>query len=70
MAVRGFIIDIFPINYKNPIRIEFFDTIIESIRFFDIDSQRTISSINNATIIPATEFLQDLWQGKIYTSEY
>ena len=56
-STRGGVIDIYSINYSNPIRIEFFDTIIESIRFFDIDSQRTISSINNATIIPATEFL-------------
>lgn len=56
-STRGGVIDIFSINYNKPIRIEFFDTIIESIRFFDYESQRTIDSINQVKIIPATEFL-------------
>ncbi len=38
-AVRSFIIDIFSINYNEPIRIEFFGDDIESIRFFDADTQ-------------------------------
>ena len=56
-STRGGVIDIFSINYENPIRIEFFDTEIESIRFFDIETQRTINSINNVKILPACEFL-------------
>jgi len=56
-AARGGIIDIYSINYSNPIRIEFFDTIIESIRFFDISSQRTIEKIEQVTVLPATDNL-------------
>ena len=54
---RGFVIDIFPIDEENPIRIEFFDDEIESIRYFDSDSQKSISTINEAVIKPFTEFL-------------
>ena len=56
-SIRGGIIDIFSVNYANPIRIEFFDNIIESIRFFDIETQRTISKTNDITIIPATLYI-------------
>ena len=58
-STRGGVIDIFSINYDKPLRIEFFDTIIESIRFFDEESQRTIKTTNTVKIIPATEFLID-----------
>lgn len=56
-AARGGIIDVYSINYEYPLRIEFFDNIIDSIRFFDISSQRTIEVIKDATIIPATDLL-------------
>lgn len=56
-GVRGFIIDIYPIDENNPIRIEFFDDEIESIRYFDCDSQKSISSINSITIKPFFEFI-------------
>ena len=39
---RGEVIDIYSVNYDNPIRIEFFDNEIDSIRFFDSESQKTI----------------------------
>ncbi|MEO0092397.1 MAG: transcription-repair coupling factor [candidate division WOR-3 bacterium] len=42
-AVRGNIVDIFPSKQTNPIRIEFFDNSIESLRYFDTISQRSIS---------------------------
>lgn len=54
-AKRGSIIDIWPINYENPIRIELFDTEIDSIRFFDKSTQRTIEKINEFTISPTNE---------------
>ena len=57
IAVRGFVIDIFPINYKDPIRIEFFGDEIESIRVFDIDSQLTKEKISSVEIIPNSEFI-------------
>ena len=56
-ASRGGILDVFSINYPDPIRIEFFDTEIESIRFFNPDTQRTIRSIDEVVLIPATEVL-------------
>ena len=56
-AARGGIIDVFSINYDHPIRIEFFDTEIDSIRFFDIATQRTIETIDEVSIIPATTTL-------------
>lgn len=58
-ASRGGIIDVYSINHEHPIRIEFFDNIIESIRYFDISTQRTIEIIKQADIIPATDLLFD-----------
>ena len=55
IAVRGYVIDIFPINSDNPIRIEFWGDEIDSIRTFNIDSQLTLSKINEVTIFPNTE---------------
>lgn len=57
MALRGFVVDIFPINNVNPIRIEFWGDEIESIRYFDVNNQRTIEEIDESVIIPNTEFL-------------
>ncbi|MCF0105439.1 MAG: transcription-repair coupling factor, partial [Holdemanella sp.] len=56
-ASRGGIVDIFSLEYENPIRIEFFDTEIESIRFFDENTQRTIKEIDSIMISPATDLL-------------
>lgn len=53
-SIRGDIIDIFSLNYQNPIRIEFFDDDIESIRFFDISSQTSYEQVNSITILPAS----------------
>lgn len=58
-AARGGIIDVYSMNYEYPIRIEFFDNIIESIRFFDISTQRTIEIIKEVQIIPASHLLFD-----------
>ena len=49
-SVRGFIIDIYPINELHPIRIEFFGNIIESIRYFDENTQRKIEDINEINV--------------------
>ncbi len=56
-ASRGGIIDIFPINSEFPVRIEFFDNEIESLRFFDLSSQRTTELISEIWIQPATDIL-------------
>ncbi len=54
-ALRGFVLDIFPINFDNPIRIEFFGDDIDSIRYFDLDSQKSISRLDNITVLPFNE---------------
>ena len=46
-AMRGGIIDIFTPIYKNPLRIEIFDDLIESVRFFDIETQLSIDKIQS-----------------------
>lgn len=56
-AARGGIIDVFSINHEHPLRIEFFDNVIESIRYFDISTQRTLKVLNEAMIIPANDLL-------------
>ena len=49
-AVRGSIVDVFSVNYSRPLRIEFFDNEIDSLRFFDINTQSTIETVPEATI--------------------
>ncbi len=58
-SVRGGIVDVFPLTTKCPIRIEFWGDEIDSIRYFDAISQRSIDTISNATILPVEEFLVD-----------
>ena len=59
VSSRGFIIDLFPINEDNAIRIEFFGDEIESIRYFDVNTQLSIKKIDEITITPFSEFLTD-----------
>lgn len=59
MAVRGFIVDIFPIGETHPIRIEYFGDEIDSIRYFDEDTQKSIENIKSIKVYPATEFIVD-----------
>ncbi len=54
-AVRGSIIDVYPPNELNAIRIEFFDDEIDSIRSFDMLSQRSIEMLDEIKIAPTTE---------------
>ena len=59
IGIRGFIIDIFPIDSEFPIRIEFFDDEIETIKEFDPATQKSFSTINKVTIFPNTELIVD-----------
>ena len=56
-AMRGGILDIYPPYVENPIRIELFDTEVDSIRTFSADDQRSIEKLQQITILPATELL-------------
>ena len=49
-SVRGFVIDIFPINSERPIRIELFDDQIEKIKYFDIVTQKSDKEVNEVLI--------------------
>lgn len=54
-SVRGGILDIFSPNYDEPVRIEFFDNEIDSIRYFDAADQRSRANTDTARIIPVSE---------------
>ena len=56
-ASRGGVLDIFSINHTQPVRVEFFDDEIESIRFFDVATQKTIVPIQEIDIVPASDLL-------------
>ena len=56
-SVRGGIIDVFALNHEDPVRIEFFDDVIESIRYFDVGTQRTKSQLKQILISPASDVL-------------
>ncbi|MCI7238604.1 MAG: transcription-repair coupling factor [Anaerococcus sp.] len=56
-AKRGSIIDFWPVDLDNPIRLELFDDEVDSIRAFDKDSQRTIEKISRVEIGPVSELL-------------
>ena len=58
-AFRGSIIDIFPMGEKAPFRIDLLDNDIESLRIFDPESQRTLSSVERLRLLPAREFPLD-----------
>lgn len=56
-AVRGGIIDVYPLTSENPYRIELWDTEVDSMRSFDAESQRSIENIEELEIFPATELI-------------
>lgn len=58
-AVRGSLLDFFPMGTNHPIRIDFFDDVVESVRTFDPDSQRSIDILKNVQVMPAHEYPLD-----------
>lgn len=58
-AIRGGIIDIFPLTEDCPYRIELWDDEIDTIRSFDIESQRSIENVKELVIFPAAEIILD-----------
>ncbi|MDZ7809865.1 MAG: hypothetical protein U5L11_06520 [Arhodomonas sp.] len=55
-AVRGSILDLFPMGSEAPVRIELFDDEIETIRHFDPETQRSSGRIPELELLPAREF--------------
>jgi transcription-repair coupling factor (superfamily II helicase) len=57
VSVRGGIVDIFPSNRKNPCRLEFLGDMIDNVKEFDVESQRSSMPINGVSVLPAREFV-------------
>ncbi|MBL8386277.1 MAG: transcription-repair coupling factor, partial [Burkholderiales bacterium] len=58
-AARGGLIDLFPMGSAVPYRIDLFDDVIESIKTFDVDTQRTIYPVPEIRLLPGREFPMD-----------
>ncbi|HGH6981303.1 TPA: transcription-repair coupling factor [Neisseria meningitidis] len=69
-AVRGGIVDLFPMGSEMPYRIDLFDDEIDSIKTFDTDTQRTISPVSEIRLLPAHEFPTDSEAQKIFRSRF
>ena len=54
-SIRGGIVDIFPLTEEVPVRIELWDDEVDSIRTFDLESQRSVEQLESITIYPAAE---------------
>lgn len=56
-AIRGSIVDVYPLDADYPVRLDFFDTELDSMRSFDAENQRSIENIDSLTILPATDLV-------------
>lgn len=54
-AIRGDIVDIYPLNVDNPVRIEFFGNQVDKIKFFDTETQRSMEELDEIEILPAND---------------
>lgn len=58
-ATRGSIIDLFPMGSTKPVRMDLFDNEIDSLRYFDTETQRSLDTLTEINLLPAHEFLLD-----------
>ena len=65
VGIRGYVIDIFPTSCENAVRIEFWGVTIDSIKYFDVDTQLSLEEIDEVTIYPFTEFILDKYNDGI-----
>ncbi len=56
-AVRGDVVDVYPINYDQPLRIDFFGDTIESIKMFDVEDRKNLGLIDSVDILQCSEYL-------------
>jgi transcription-repair coupling factor (superfamily II helicase) len=54
-SVRGGILDVFPVEAERPVRVEFFGDTVESLRTFDVETQRSVLKIADVTLLPLRE---------------
>lgn len=69
-ATRGALLDLFPMGSDIPYRLDFFDDEIDSIRTFDIDTQRTLAEVDNINLLPAHEFPTDKGAIELFRSQW
>ena len=69
-AVRGGIVDLFPMGADFPYRIDLFDNEIDSIKTFDPDTQRTLAPVSEIRLLPAHEFPTDADAQKIFRNRF
>ncbi len=55
-SVRGAVIDLYPMGFEWPVRLDYFDNEIDSLRTFNPDDQRTLNKIDALSVLPAREF--------------
>ncbi|MCP3850997.1 MAG: transcription-repair coupling factor [Gammaproteobacteria bacterium] len=69
-AVRGSIIDLYPMGSKLPYRIDLFDDEIDTIKIFDIETQRSVKPIDSINMMPAREFPLDKESIELFREQY
>lgn len=69
-ATRGALLDLFPMGSDEPYRIDFFDDEIDSLRLFDVDSQRTLNEVERIDLLPAHEFPTDKNAIELFRSQW
>ena len=56
-SIRGSIVDIYPLNAEYPVRMELFDVEIDSMRYFDVETQRSLGNVKKVAISPTSELV-------------
>ncbi|WP_189654458.1 transcription-repair coupling factor [Pectobacterium aquaticum] len=69
-ATRGALLDLFPMGSEEPYRIDFFDDEIDSLRLFDVDTQRTLNEVPHINLLPAHEFPTDKAAIELFRSQW
>ncbi|SFV64511.1 Transcription-repair coupling factor [hydrothermal vent metagenome] len=69
-SIKGSIIDVFAMGAKQPFRLDLFDEEIETIRFFDVETQRSIEEVKNIELLPAKEFVADKESIDLFVENY
>ena len=69
-ATRGALLDLFPMGSDQPYRLDFFDDEIDSLRLFDVDSQRTLEEVAAINLLPAHEFPTDQTAIELFRSQW
>lgn len=69
-ATRGALLDLYPMGSDEPFRIDFFDNEIDSLRTFDVDSQRTLNEVDYINLLPAHEFPTDKNAIELFRSQW